>query len=125
MRISDWSSDVCSSDLISRLIEQPRPFERELDVAGFLGRAASDDGDVVDDLRRKRIALVMGRCWRSARGSRRRRNPGRACFSGELLDDRPDPAFGGSLVIDIAIAARRDPFGLGRAAWRERGGPYV
>src|SRR3546814_15740319 len=53
----------------------------------------------------------MGRCWRSARGSRRRRNPGRACFSGELFDDRPDPAFGGFLVIDIAIDARREPFG--------------
>src|SRR3546814_19624960 len=111
MRISDWSSDVCSSDLISRLIEQPRPFERELDAAGFLGRAASDDGDVVDDLRRNRIALVMVRCWRSARGSRRREIPGRASFSGQLFDVRNHHAFGGLLFIVLALVARRVPFG--------------
>src|SRR3546814_15345086 len=50
MRISDWSSDVCSSDLHLRCRRPPRPaFEHE--VAQALRRAPGEPLDDVRDLR--------------------------------------------------------------------------
>src|SRR3546814_1480733 len=86
MLISDWSSDVCSSDLysravrgsnderIARLIMQARSCQRNLDVACFLGRSASDNRQIVDDRGGEGIALVMDgaacRCHGSGSGRR-------------------------------------------------------
>src|SRR3546814_6106875 len=52
MRISDWSTDVCSADLLRR-VEEPR--ERTADIAQANARAAVDDDRVGAD-RLRRIA---------------------------------------------------------------------
>ena len=40
------------AERVSRLIDQPRAFERKLDMAGLLGRSAPDDGDIFGKSRR-------------------------------------------------------------------------
>src|SRR3546814_15505088 len=37
MRISDWSSDVCSSDLLVGIIEREKPVRLRVDRAGVAG----------------------------------------------------------------------------------------
>ena len=118
IRLQRQSFDQCSDDRriiarsdpesISRLIDQPRPLERELDMAGFLGRSAPDEGDIVDDRSGKWIALVMDYRRRSWRGRGGRGNRGWLCIRAELLNDRLGPSFGSFLVIDIAIYASRE-----------------
>src|SRR3546814_15138239 len=51
MRISDWSSDVCSSDLVAR------PFE-EAFIAAWTGQTESDGFS--------RLVLELGTSWREA-----------------------------------------------------------
>src|SRR3546814_16635486 len=55
MRISDWSSDVCSSDLV--VLEEKRPFDTQVTQYGFglntsAGHAARGEGD------RDRLAIT-------------------------------------------------------------------
>src|SRR3546814_10197525 len=52
MRISDWSSDVCSSDLVERLgdtDEACTPGIQHLDDLGKVGQAPGQPVDLVDD----------------------------------------------------------------------------
>src|SRR3546814_19774159 len=51
MRISDWSSDVCSSDLVDRLAHDLVAEERERDVGDAAGDVAVGQGPA-DDLPR-------------------------------------------------------------------------
>src|SRR3546814_20501818 len=56
MRISDWSSDVCSSDLIVRLVERDRRVERfEVRATDRLGIAEADLDIVADPETRRRV----------------------------------------------------------------------
>src|SRR3546814_6463372 len=56
MRISDWSSDVCSSDLIVRLVERDRRVERfEVRATDRLGIAEADLDIVADPDTRRRV----------------------------------------------------------------------
>src|SRR3546814_5834444 len=57
MRISDWSSDVCSSDLRERLIAQVRDIGRA-DIARPVGRACRCAAGEI--LRSRDAALVRG-----------------------------------------------------------------
>src|SRR3546814_19403674 len=59
MRISDWSSDVCSSDLLLKLLLKIRA--RELNVAARL-IARTDDLEALAAGRRDDIPLMQG--WR-------------------------------------------------------------
>src|SRR3546814_7491349 len=55
MRISDWSSDVCSSDLLEVGIGR----DRRIDVAGEHRRAVECAGELVDDLARDDLAFLV------------------------------------------------------------------
>src|SRR3546814_649623 len=70
MRISDWSSDVCSSDLLQRGRLVARDFLRELSDQKWplqvTGASRREDGDpaqhelvVVEGMRRAQVALVL------------------------------------------------------------------
>src|SRR3546814_15696746 len=70
MRISDWSSDVCSSDLAGAAVDKP---DHRL-VAGFA--RALENGEVVlveflagliDRMQRDQRVLELGRCLADAR----------------------------------------------------------
>src|SRR3546814_10930016 len=87
MRISDWSSDVCSSDLI--VADQDRlahAHRRELDFAGALERpifdeslgqrAAHDDGAVVAQHQDALVAEMREQPFRSEE-----RRVGKECVS--------------------------------------------
>src|SRR3546814_8290508 len=56
MRISDWSSDVCSSDLSSRFPDAPPFFSRQSEIE------KSARSNNVDD--RREVARPAGRLWR-------------------------------------------------------------
>src|SRR3546814_15487831 len=118
MRISDWSSDVCSSDLrrLPRQIGGSLPDPREI-VPRQLP-VEQDAGDAVpDDL------LPVGD------GGRDRRNP----LDIIALVDRPASAGIGDATCVIVERRRRlpaqflavAPQEIGRASWRERVCQYV
>src|SRR3546814_9383390 len=58
MRISDWSSDVCSSDLQGRLESNFGEVVRDAAVAG-LGIAQHSTWHVCEDLRAGRLQVVL------------------------------------------------------------------
>src|SRR3546814_6546786 len=83
MRISDWSSDVCSSDLRGRQRRQP------VAIDGLVHRRA--------EVRRRRIAGVARRLrLREAKGnaghSAMLGRPARPVFDGGQIDRFPSPA---------------------------------
>ncbi len=78
-------------------------------MAGFLGRSAPDDGDVLDYRGRKRIALVVPGSGDSAAGQDRGGYRSLRGRSGNLRDDGLRPRGGGILVIDIAVDPVADP----------------
>src|SRR3546814_19891197 len=52
MRISDWSSDVCSSDLLERISQGAEDGDREIPLAGLdLGQVALADAQVPGQVR--------------------------------------------------------------------------
>src|SRR3546814_468873 len=70
MRISDWSSDVCSSDLFRRKFEV-RPLDDGIDRARFLTEAAIDALGHVDVVARRAAAAVLARLGLDCDGERR------------------------------------------------------
>src|SRR3546814_12074002 len=101
MRISDWSSDVCSSDLRRRIpaVEDRAPFGRQhrADALAASASPAGVDGAVLAALPPRRVSLTHL--------ADRRRPPIRALFRGGLggwpgleggmglLAGPPDPAY--------------------------------
>ncbi len=106
------------AERVAGLVGQARVLERELDVAGLLGRSPAGDHDVVEDRGRERVLLAV-RAGRggdavgadpvgagSARGSDDRRLARR-----DLGDDVRQPRRGVVLVVDVAVDAIHDPGG--------------
>src|SRR3546814_16313847 len=70
MRISDWSSDVCSSDLVGEPVADdlaPAADHRRLDEAEFAKGGAADFGDEI----RNRARFAAARAFIGARGGLR------------------------------------------------------
>src|SRR3546814_1290463 len=103
MRISDWSSDVCSSDLLTRLRQAPGcgkplanlPAPKRSKLAAMLG-----------------VLLDMSLKGRFIRDSRRRAID---IGCGPLVDRLPEPPTG----------CDPEPVQIGRASCRERVCQYV
>src|SRR3546814_19807638 len=105
MRISDWSSDVCSSDLIEHRAEAAPDRARHLEFEALVAPAAAIAApvDLIGAIEQVRI----GAARRDAARGLRPRNE----------DARPNPGRG---RVD---AIRLDE--NGRASWRKRVGQYV
>src|SRR3546814_4576072 len=58
MRISDWSSDVCSSDLLTLTATIAEPIDSKQTVTSLIDDAIPDVSDLVDTLANR----VGGRC---------------------------------------------------------------
>src|SRR3546814_7330924 len=74
MRISDWSSDVCSSDLIVEIGDMLQARHRDHDIAGAIARTVQRDG-------------ILGR---QATGFRQMRQHAEAAPAGAFGND-PEP----------------------------------
>src|SRR3546814_11327880 len=98
MRISDWSSDVCSSDLPAALIDDLTP-ERVL-----LGR---------ERLRQIDAALAE------------LNDVTREIFVAFRLEGRRQAEIATTMGISISAGEKHVAREIGRAAWRERVWPYV
>src|SRR3546814_3592671 len=101
MRISDWSSDVCSSDLVSAM---PSRFEKDAlhTAAAILPRAI--EVKAIDDC--------------TVDGSKvRNRNPAAIVGSSRWSRPIPSPSSGKIRKVDVRK--------IGRASCRERVGQYV
>src|SRR3546814_19652355 len=120
MRISDWSSDVCSSDLVNeRQLELAR---RHIAKLGGLVRDGVKAG--VEEVAIHHVAdrAIAGRC-----------HPNRHTGHDNLGDWRVDHPLAPELVEEAAcIAEQADPdilaiedHKIGRASCRERVCPYV
>src|SRR3546814_11207945 len=97
MRISDWSSDVCSSDL------------RLFDLSAAVLQSGAGDGCEAGQLR-----------------ADARARPRRLRRSGDRLSVRPDAhALGPPAAVAVPGAAPARLRLIGRAPCRERVGPYV
>src|SRR3546814_7239531 len=87
MRISDWSSDVCSSDLFSTLLEDGKhPFAARI----FDHAALTDDG--VDQLGRRDVEYRVERIethWRDRHATEFREFAGEAFFDRNMRTIRP------------------------------------
>src|SRR3546814_6048323 len=97
MRISDWSSDVCSSDLAASAL--CRPADRFLgDAADDRGPSAAGDGH--DPLRPRRYCLRGARPDRPLRRALSRLSPPRAG-----TDPRPEvrPVAGGEAIMNQPV----------------------
>src|SRR3546814_17277401 len=112
MRISDWSSDVCSSDLKARRRARPRGYSavvfagmaarRYCPSAAPTGKEASAVQAILDRLGRAEAQLLRGRDL--DRGAGRR-----------------IAAFAGCRFLDLELAEAVDRhFKIGRASCRER-----
>src|SRR3546814_18345901 len=95
MRISDWSSDVCSSDLIAALAGVAR-----IDLRPLRRTAALVDVPTVDGMARWPLTIHVD----------------------ETLYFKPDA---GSLLISPGDETPSTPCEIGRASSRERGCQYV
>src|SRR3546814_12718531 len=127
MRISDWSSDVCSSDLIDEHLERPPPAVLddvvECDVDGVIALRPLD---------------LIGTAWQRFGTLHRQRGfplLRRARWGGDGEDGTGDPvgpvcraAFAAAVPgqqIDILEGVERDVLEIGRASCRERVCQYV
>src|SRR3546814_9735132 len=103
MRISDWSSDVCSSDLLKALplhLRAPRPIAEVISTAGGV-RLEALDAD-----------LML------------RARPGTFC-AGEMLDwEAPTGGYLLTACFASGLLAGRAAAQIGRASCRERVWPY-
>src|SRR3546814_4328841 len=120
MRISDWSSDVCSSDLILRQLQQDRADKRPVVLATFLN---SGEQRLLYLQGKKGLKDIDPRIGEAARAA--------------LLEDKPrtidteqgplflnvfNPPLRLVLVGAVHIAQALE---IGRASGRERVGQYV
>src|SRR3546814_19036938 len=111
MRISDWSSDVCSSDLLSDNCRMPQ------DASGKLGSIQTINQEIFMSWVYLAIAIaaeiVATTALKASNG-----------FSG--LYPSVLPVVGYSLAFScLALTLRVIPVEIGRASYRERGGQYV
>src|SRR3546814_3645624 len=99
MRISDWSSDVCSSDLFSldAMGVLTLPIRHAIEKRRFEQAKLKAANDILV------IAAETRQAWYRAVAAQQA-----AVYVGQVKD---------------AAEARVDQ--IGRASWRERGGPYV
>src|SRR3546814_18465302 len=108
MRISDWSSDVCSSDLLNFLGAGEQP-------AGVLGSLAGLDGDAATEIVGLEMLDIVLRL-------------GVADARLDVLlvagDQCRQPVFVGEAE-QAADAAELDRLAIGRATWRARVRTYV
>src|SRR3546814_11161355 len=118
MRISDWSSDVCSSDLHCRVDLEDRPALPRPTIAGERPRPQPDDAD-----RRIRPREPVG-------GAERQPDPRLGAIIGRGFIFVPgvgalQPVQRRAMRKPALVAPRVVGDGIdeiGRAAWRERGG---
>src|SRR3546814_12887877 len=111
MRISDWSSDVCSSDLPRRTDAERRDFARgEQTIVGWAGgRGRSED--------ESRFANIADLACDETMGCQKQDRSGREVGGLQVR-------LGRRAGHKQPCLARADEQ-IGRAAWRERGGQYV
>src|SRR3546814_19307346 len=104
MRISDWSSDVCSSDLVARGAVAARQFGG--DVVPRQATLGKQDGEVEDEVGglAGQRGIVLGE----------RRDDGLDRFLAELLRD-----------LAAALGGEARDIEIGRASCRERVCQYV
>src|SRR3546814_18197794 len=135
MRISDWSSDVCSSDLViksttpstegtkphespnrSSLLDHPvhRSAQSER-LARQAGRRIAAAGVVRDHAHGAHLHELSA-CALCVPENRRSQGQAAAGPAAREWGQDPNPAGGGHRGLRNTV---------GRAAWRERGGPYV
>src|SRR3546814_17549370 len=115
MRISDWSSDVCSSDLITDdharevLGEQAwRPDPAKGDASRLVAHRTA----LMAHLAWKRDLMTEGQLSELLKISRLEL---RQVIDQTELEDRES---------DILFGGQGGEFGIGKASWRERGGKY-
>src|SRR3546814_19083037 len=122
MRISDWSSDVCSSDLAWRASRELRPDRRRREASRHLGPPS-----LLLVVQLARNALPCFRGWarlhlyaRSDRPAPARRRLHRSRDARRARDDEQE-------VVTMAEHANPDlsPREIGRASGRERECQYV
>src|SRR3546814_12817423 len=113
MRISDWSSDVCSSDLA------PQIGERGIARAKIVER----DAEAMLSQVLQRLARMAGRVHHHIFGDFEDDLRGRDMGCGDHADDPPDEAVrlelhGRKIDRDLTAGPAADE--IGRASWRER-----
>src|SRR3546814_19301405 len=112
MRISDWSSDVCSSDLVGEPVADdlaPAADHRRLDEAEFTKGGAAAFGDEV----RNRARFAAARAFISARGGLR---GFRAAFRSRFRPHLSFRLFGGRAVSRLFCNACFTAMGGGGAS---------
>src|SRR3546814_19261138 len=109
MRISDWSSDVCSSDLLAAHAEIAKQCQVPQQIVGRNGaviRLAPGEAAIVDDV-----------------------PSGRLVYDGRRLLSRDSPVLKGRQKLmyngAVAVTLVLDERGIGAAACRDRGWPSV
>src|SRR3546814_19123452 len=105
MRISDWSSDACSSDLLERMFSHPR---NKVDVFEALGSGKIVLINTAKDLLKQEECAIFGRFFIALIAQA-------VLQRAALLPHERRPAF-----VHLEQAQ-----GIGRAAWRERVCQYV
>src|SRR3546814_14693468 len=113
MRISDWSSDVCSSDLATARKKKPRALSvTSKNLEKYLGVQRFDFGRAEQD---NEIGLVTGLAWTEVGGdllqieSTLVPGKGNLILTGQLGD-----------VMQESASAALSVVQTGRASWRER-----
>src|SRR3546814_3397132 len=103
MRISDWSSDVCSSDLLAQhragAEQTARAIEEELPRGGAGGEDRRDDLEQVAIDRAQRDAVA--REPRRRRDDARHRQAGEILMNGEEPGDRPRHRDGADADVEL------------------------
>src|SRR3546814_16173474 len=111
MRISDWSSDVCSSDLGYKLEVPPLQPMLASSVMGAFGKALTDDMAQLPNMQ-VLIALLRDGFHDDSAGGR------------VLIDDSGQPIFDYDIHDRLWAGLRRASLTkIGRASGRERVGP--
>src|SRR3546814_519192 len=136
MRISDWSSDVCSSDLIAQgaiaAIRQGQFNPTTARIVFDLARPTIiSDGQFTPDGKTLTLSLEDADAADFAAALRR----GRSAFDPPSANAARPPAQTHGITVAIPppakaiglpkVAGPGDDNKIGRASWRERGGKYV
>src|SRR3546814_14154264 len=107
MRISDWSSDVCSSDLFRVMPDRLLLCHRGAEVAAGIAVAAPVGDRVAENL----AAIIL--------------DPVRGLEGPARLDAAEDVEHLARGDLGDVLVADPGKHAIGRASWRERGGKYV